>query len=246
MDQNVYDNDIFFSEYQRIRQSPGSVNAIFEQPAFRALLPDVSNKKILDIGCGFGDNCLYYGNNGAKEVLGIDISEKMIDFARSNNHHPAVSYRAVTVENAELPKMSFDIVTSSLVFHYIENYRALISCIRDLLLPGGTLIFSVEHPVTTAMKDQSWVKDDKENLLFWPVDLYGVEGPRQVDWLIKGVIKYHRTLETYLMTLLSAGFTIEAAQEPMPTESQLQTWPTLASFRRRPAFLLVKANLAFK
>ncbi|MRF48980.1 class I SAM-dependent methyltransferase, partial [Escherichia coli] len=49
-------------------------------------LPDFKNKKVLDLGCGYGWHCKYAVQQGAKEVVGIDASKKMIEKAEAVNH----------------------------------------------------------------------------------------------------------------------------------------------------------------
>ena len=55
MSQNIYDNEIFFTEYMKLRNEKSN-NDLLEQPAINKLLPDVNGKTILDIGCGYGHN----------------------------------------------------------------------------------------------------------------------------------------------------------------------------------------------
>ena len=49
--QNIFDNKIFFDSYMNLRDG-ANFNDLLEQPAMRALLPDISGMDILDIGCG--------------------------------------------------------------------------------------------------------------------------------------------------------------------------------------------------
>lgn len=46
------------------------------------MIPELYKKKVLDIGCGMGQHALQYSKKGALSVLGIDISEKMLAYAR--------------------------------------------------------------------------------------------------------------------------------------------------------------------
>ena len=70
--------------------------------------------------------------------------------------------------------------------------------------PGGTLVFSVEHPIFTAPRNPGWSVDAAGRKI-WPVDGYLLEGTRSTDWLAKGVIKQHRTIATYVGLLLRLG-----------------------------------------
>ena len=77
--------------------------------------------------------------------------------------------------------------------------------------------------------------------LHWPVDRYREEGRRDTRWFVVGVVKYHRTVETYVTALIAAGFRIEALGEPAPTVAALAARPELAQHARWPPFLLLSA-----
>jgi hypothetical protein len=76
----------------------------------------------------------------------------------------------------------------------------------------------------------------------WPIDRYLSEGPRSTDWLAKDVIKQHRTIATYLNSLIRAGFSISHVEEWGPTESQIMSEPDWTDDRQRPPFLLIAAR----
>ena len=87
MKQNIYDNKDFYQEYDKMRKENKGYNAndLIEIPNFRSLVPNVENKKILDLGCGYGENCKYYKELCASKVLVIDLSKHMIDVANEYN-----------------------------------------------------------------------------------------------------------------------------------------------------------------
>lgn len=67
--QNIYDNEIFFEGYKKIRDNKVNANNLFEIPALFSLLPDLTGKKILDLGCGFGEHCKQFIGYGAQKVV---------------------------------------------------------------------------------------------------------------------------------------------------------------------------------
>jgi hypothetical protein len=109
------------------------------------------------------------------------------------------------------------------------------SAVYRSLVPGGHLVFSVEHPIFTAPTDPRWSLDAAGRQT-WPIDSYLDEGPRSTDWLTTGVIKQHRTLATYLNLLLRCGFAISHVEEWGPTAAQIAAQPDLAGERQRPPF----------
>ena len=81
--QNIYDNEIFFEGYKKIRDNEANANNLFEIPALFSMMPDLTGKRVLDLGCGFGEHCMQCIRQGAEKVVGIDISEKMLEVART-------------------------------------------------------------------------------------------------------------------------------------------------------------------
>ncbi len=241
MTQNIYDNEEFFEGYSRLGRSVDGLAGAPEWPALRALLPDLRGLNVLDLGCGFGWFCRWARQNGAAHVLGIDVSEKMLARSGATTQDTAVTYTRADMEQLELSPASFDLVYSSLALHYIEDLNRLMSQVFRSLVPGGSLVFSVEHPIYTAPADPNW-SFDTAGRKSWPVDGYLDEGPRSTDWLAKGVIKQHRTVATYINTLLRLGFVISHVEEWGPTDAQIAARPALADERQRPPFFLLAAR----
>jgi len=128
-------------------------------------------------------------------------------------------------------------VYSSLAFHYLTNLTDLAARIFSALAPRGRLVFSVEHPIVTASHNPVWPQGAA-----WPVDHYFDEGPRVTDWLVKGVVKQHRTMSTYLNMLVRSGFAISRVEDWCPTEEQVAARPEWERERCRPLFLIVAAD----
>lgn len=241
MTQNIYDNETFFAGYSRLPRSIEGLEGAAEWPALRALLPELRGLRVLDLGCGFGWFCRWAREHGAASVLGIDISDRMLARARAETRDAAISYAKADLEHLDLPSLSFDLAYSSLALHYIENLEGLLAQVRAALVPGSRLIFSVEHPIFTAPANPGWSVDAAGRRI-WPVDGYLNEGPRQTDWLAKGVIKQHRTIATYVNLLAGSGFSLSHIDEWGPTHEQVAAHPDWADERQRPPFLLVACS----
>lgn len=205
MKQNKYDDSTFFSQYKEMARSTHGLEAAGEWHVFKSLLPDLSGKSVLDLGCGFGWHCLYAREQQASSVVGVDISENMLQKAREQTNDAAITYIQMPIEDIAFSDSQFDIVISSLAFHYIESFEALCKKIHACLKPGGSFIFSVEHPIFTSRDEQDWHYDDHGNRLHWPVDQYQSEGLRKTSFLTDNVIKYHRTVSTYMNDVISAA-----------------------------------------
>ena len=167
----------------------------------------------------------------------------MLARARAAIADPAITYIRADLEQLELQPGWFDVVYSSLALHYVENLSGLLSQAYRSLVPGGRLVFSVEHPIFTAPSEPSWSLNATGRKI-WPVDGYLDEGPRSTNWLAKGVIKQHRTLTTYINMLIRSGFVISHVEEWGPTEEQIAAQPNWADERQRPPFLIIAAHHA--
>lgn len=241
MKENPYDNEEFFKKYSEMSRSRQGLSGAGEWSELQKMLPDFEGKTVLDLGCGYGWHCAYAAKNGAKAVLGTDISQKMLERAKEINTAPCITYQRSAMEDLDFPKESFDVVLSSLAFHYVRDFTPLAENIRDWLRPGGELVFSVEHPVFTAYGSQEWYYDEKGEILHFPVDNYYYEGERKAVFLGEQVVKYHRTLTTYLSALLDLGFEIRGVTEPKPPQEMMDI-PGMKDEMRRPMMLLVCAR----
>lgn len=213
-----------------------------EWHVLKGLLPEFQNKSVLDLGCGFGWHCRYASEQQARSVIGVDISEKMLQQAREMTNDSLISYVKMPIEDIDFSDSQFDVVISSLVFHYIKSFDTLCKKVYACLKPGGSFVFSVEHPIFTSRNEQDWHYDDKGNRLHWAVDNYQLEGLRETSFLTENVIKYHRTISTYINDLIIAGFNIRSVKEPIPSEEMLKSIPEMKDELRRPMFLIISAE----
>ncbi|OIO06111.1 MAG: SAM-dependent methyltransferase, partial [Desulfovibrionaceae bacterium CG1_02_65_16] len=204
--QNIYDDPAFFAGYGKLRETGSGLNEVLEQPALWSLLPErFDGLRVLDLGCGFGDFARAARARGAREVLALDVSANMLARAAELTRDDAIRYAHMSIEQFKADGASFDLAASSLALHYVEQYAEAVARVAKSLAPGGLFVFSVEHPICTALPSQQWVRDAEGNALHWPVDGYRDEGPRSTKWFGDGVIKYHRTIETYVNALLDCG-----------------------------------------
>jgi SAM-dependent methyltransferase len=241
MTQNIYDEPAFFAGYSMLPRSVEGLDAAAEWPAMRALLPDLRGLKIVDLGCGFGWFCRWARGAGAADVLGLDVSENMLARARAEGVDASLRYAKADLERLDLPDAAFDLAYSSLALHYIADLRSLLGTVHRALVPGGRLVFSVEHPILMAPSSPGFVTDAAGRRV-WPLEGYLREGARVTDWLAPGVVKQHRTIGTTLNTLLGCGFAISHVEEWGPDDAQISAHPEWAEARERPMFLLVSAR----
>lgn len=242
-DQNIFDNEGFFEGYKKIRENPLSANEIVEKPALFSLCPDLIGKTVLDLGCGYGENCQNFSKMGAKEVVGADISKKMIEVASKENSFRNVSYRIMSMSDLSSVEEKFDLVVSSLAVHYIQDFDKLLYEIHGLLNDKGLFIFSQEHPLTTALtKENYWSKDENGEISHYNLSDYSLEGERKTSWIVEDVIKYHRTFSSIINALVNNGFVVEKIIEPIPDESVMEKHPSYRRYYHKPDFLFIRAR----
>lgn len=93
----------------------------------------------------------------------------------------------------------FDVVISSLAFHYIEDFFGVVRTVYDKLSENGTFVFSQENPLCTChCGENRWTKDEAGNKLYLNLSNCGIEGERESTWFIDIV-----------NTLIDVGFTIK-------------------------------------
>ncbi len=249
MKQNIYDNKTFFTEYKNMRKNERkgiSANDLIEIPTIRNMMPDLTNKKVLDLGCGYGENCKYFIENKASYAMGVDISENMINLAREENADDKIDYEIMPMEDISKIDKKFDIVMSSLAIHYVEDFDKLCNDVYHLLNDEGYFIFSQEHPLNTATILNEECKGENRIEIggkrYYLLSDYNRNGKRIVDWNSCDVEKYHRNFSTIINTLIKNKFKIEEVVEPLPTDDIIKLVPKYEYQFDRPYFIFIKVS----
>jgi ubiquinone/menaquinone biosynthesis C-methylase UbiE len=118
---------------------------------------DFPNAKILDIGCGMGENLLALSKKGAA-CYGIDISEHMLKYANKKIKDTSalgkIDLNQDDMRNiSSFSGITFDIVLSIYSLEYLRNileFRAVMWDVYNRLTPGGTFVFCFSHPLQHA------------------------------------------------------------------------------------------------
>src|SRR5262245_11794145 len=82
--------------------------------------------------------------------------------------------------------------------------------------------------------EASWVRTDPDGSKVWPINDYLREGQRVTEWITPGVVKYHRTVASYVNSLLAQGFHLVHLEEWGPNHEQIAEHPEWADEVHRP------------
>ncbi|KAF5593862.1 methyltransferase type 11 [Fusarium subglutinans] len=240
---DVYDNEVFFAEYSAMDRSMKGLDGAPEWPQYQALLPELHGLNVLDLGCGMGWFSRWAIDQGAKSSRGLDNSHNMLVRAKEMTNHEDISYEHVNLDQVSFGgdmKNKYDLVHSSLVLHYLVNLDDLVKQVHNVLVPGGTFSFCIEHPIFTSTYHQDCIVDDKSGNTYWSLSYYPNEGTRKIHWLNSDVEKQHRTVTTYMNVLLTNGFEVTGFDEWFGSREMLASFGKYG-VRESPMFLLMSA-----
>ncbi len=111
------------------------------------LMPDLENKKVLDLGCGEGESLEYLYKKGASEIWGIDISEEQINKAKKrfplfkNNFYISPMEKEIGI-----PNNYFDYIISIFSIGYTSELLSTFKNCYKYLNSDGSIIISWTHP----------------------------------------------------------------------------------------------------
>lgn len=198
-------------------------------------LGEVAGKSVIDIGCGEGRFSRLLSERGAT-VTGVDLTEAFIERARSLSSES----ETYLVGNAEdlrgISSDVFDLAISYIVLVDLLDFRSAINAAYRVLRPGGRFIVCNIHPMRSSVSG-GWIRQG-DRKLFYPVDDYTCEGPREFTWWSRSFVNMHRTLSGYISAFLDAGFTLRALHEPVPSSEELAANPTFDDEYRIPNFII--------
>jgi ubiquinone/menaquinone biosynthesis C-methylase UbiE len=238
---SIYDNREFFEKYLNYRRQPNNYTDKLIWPVLYALLPQIKNADIIDIGAGCGGFLNYAIQKGAASVTAVDNSTLMFSQAQENIDDLRISYHLEDIETFETQENQFDLAISSMTFHYIRDLTAVFRKIYKWLKSGGILVFSMNHPnYTSALNSESVKRWENEGIQI--IDNYFEEGERSHHWLVPKVVKYHVRMETILNGLIDVGFKLEQIEEPTVNEKFVQPHPSLQNVARTTFGLVIRAS----
>jgi SAM-dependent methyltransferase len=108
-------------------------------------------KSILDIACGVGYSGPKFIEAGAVSYDGVDINEKLIQYAKKIYGSDLISYSVGDIITFNKNKL-YDLITCYETIEHVKNYEAAIQNLHSLLKPGGMLFISSPNRIVTSPK----------------------------------------------------------------------------------------------
>jgi SAM-dependent methyltransferase len=207
-----------------------------EKPAIYSLLPkSLKNHNILDLGCGNAFEFDHFLSLGAiqSSLVGVDNSRGLIEIAKHT--YPESQFLCQDMIKVDFPKNSFDIIFSSLAFHYILDWQAFLTKLKSFLKSGGQIIFSTHHPIKWGCQTQR-NSDFNEFKMgykkFKKIDKWEIYGnylkPAKIQDKLFNSIQityYNRSLSQMFLEIKGAGFVIGDFLEPSPVPETAHKYP---------------------
>ena len=171
----------------------------------------------------------------------MDLSEQMIGHARRQEIAGplGIDFRVGDAQILDgLADGAFAGVVANLSLNNVDDLAAAVHTVRRVLRPGGWLVFTIPHPCfETPHASPATTPDGRAAQLvagyfeerFWRSD--NPQGFRRAG-------NWHRTLATYLNTLVDGGFVVTRVLEPEPSSALAASHPGRADV---PMFLVVRA-----
>ncbi|MGB3329778.1 MAG: class I SAM-dependent methyltransferase [Thermomicrobiales bacterium] len=207
--------DAIASEYDRWSSPDGRD---LDDPTLDALLDIRAGERVCAVACGAGREARFLAQRGAI-VTGVDLSAGLLAIAQEREaaHPLGITYQQGNAEDLkDLADASFDGVVCYMALMDIPDLGRTLHAIARILVPGGWFVFAITHPCfkTPAYGE---IVDHVDGSVRRTVGRYFDEGAwdgpgKGTDHL--PAMAYHRTLSTYVNTLVEAGLAIEAMREP--------------------------------
>lgn len=161
-----------YKEYFKYRQITQEDYLDFELPTYLAnVIATVTEPKILDFGCGFGQLICALKNAGFADVEGLDIEPDAITYCRSLGY---ICFDGSEEDNFyKKHKSYYDFIIMNHVLEHFPKEQIItqLSKMRDLLKPGGSLIVAV--PNAQSNTGAYWAYEDfSHHTIFTSGSLY--------------------------------------------------------------------------
>ncbi len=213
-------------------------------PAAFEFIGDVAGLAVLDLACGEGYNARILARKSAK-VTGIDLSEKMIEFAKQEEEKDKLGIRFEVMNAADMHRLSnnhFDLVTCFMSLQDVRDFEKAIAEAARVLKYGGRFVFSIPHPCTEMIR-----LHEPEERKIRAIEKYFRRMEYTIEWNMERLTKpfrttsFHRTLTDYFNALHKNKLVVTRLAEPRPTLEALQRYPGLRDVLEIPQSIIIES-----
>ncbi len=212
------------------------------------LIPDLSGKSILELGCGSGHSLAYLRENrNASYLWGLDLSEEQLRFTREllcRKNIPVKLFLASMDENPGIPESYFDLVVSIYALGWTPDLCHTLALVYSYLRPGGVFVFSWGHPVFQCLEYNA----DLDKYIF--ERSYQKEGTEfHPTWNGAEIFINSRKMSTYLNALVQSGLVLDELIDSEPNTALAreedfapEKWYGVPRAQLLPTTFIVKAH----
>ncbi|MFQ4142625.1 class I SAM-dependent methyltransferase [Chlorogloeopsis sp. ULAP02] len=209
--------DTIAQQYKKSKELPFRLH--IEAYTYFNLLGDLTGKTVLDLACGEGFYTRLFKRNGAARVVGVEISEKMMELAIQEEAREPQDIEYILGNVLELGKIgNFDLVVASYLLNYCQTKEQLLKVCHNIfanLKPGGrfvTINNNGEQPPASYLLTEKYgfIKSIGELLQEGTPIKYTIYADEQKF----SFDNYYLSIATHEWALRSAGFTEVRWQKP--------------------------------
>ncbi len=213
-------------------------------PAAFEVIGDITGLTVLDLACGEGYNARMLARKSAK-VTGIDLSEKMIEFAKQEEEKEKLGICFEVMNAADLHQFSnnhFDLVTCFMSLQDIRDFEKALAETARVLKYGGRFVFSIPHPCTEMIR----LHAPKEERIR-AIERYFRRMEYTIEWNMERLAKpfrttsFHRPLTEYSDALHKNQLVVTRLAEPRPTQEALLKYPRLQNVLEIPQSIIIES-----
>lgn len=177
-----------------------------------ALLGDVKGKRILEVGCGGGQNTIALARRGA-EAFGVDPAQPQVAYARNLAATGNITAHFAAASAVDLPfgNEHFHVALTSYAFDFVEDIEKAFEEIHRVLKKEGIFILCLSHPYFNAVIEYLTEEEpEPRNYVSWPeVVTWNWECQKEPIQMWS----YNRTLSQIVNPLVEKGFILEKIVE---------------------------------
>jgi ubiquinone/menaquinone biosynthesis C-methylase UbiE len=243
-----YNENRIAEQYQQAKAQSWRAHA--ETHSFMNLIGDVDGKRVLDVACGEGHFTRLLRKARAAEVVGIDISERMIELAcEQETRQPlGIEYR-VEDARAVAEHADFDLVVGAWLLVYAQTRAELVQMCRGLasrLRSGGRLVTVVGNPAVYGLDP---LPDYRKYGFQLALSGRAVEGaPTKYILLLEDstleIENYYMPIAAYESAFTQTGFANFAVHMPEVSRAPDDDPDYWDDFLKYPSFILLDAAKA--